>query len=111
MKVCSHTLAIAIRTDSVKEFVKAYRSRKHKPSFTALAEAGKPQRAGKKPKRKGISKKSGAQIKKLIADAEASGMEWQSQECDGTKLESDDSEHLDELSDSNVAHVIYFLIQ
>ena len=76
MKVCSHTLAIAMKTDSVKEFVKAYCSRKRKPNFAALAEAGKPHTTGKKPKRKGISKKSGARIKKRIADAETSGMEW-----------------------------------
>ena len=99
MKVCSHTLAIAMKTDSVKEFVKAYCSRKCKPSFTALAEAGKPHAAGKKPKRKGISKKTGAQIKKIIAVAETSSMEWQSRECDETQFASDDSEHLDKLSD------------
>ena len=95
MKVCSHTLAVAMKTDSLKELVKAYRSRKRKPSFTALAEAGKPPTAGKKPKRKGVSKKSGAQIKKMIADAKSS--EWHSRDCNETpQFESDESENLDD---------------
>lgn len=80
-------------TDSVKEFVKAHRSRKQKP---ALAEVGKPRTTGKKPKRKGILKRSGAQIRKIIAIAETSGMEWQVRGCHETQLES---EHMNELSD------------
>lgn len=60
---------------------------------------GKPRTTGKKPKRKGILKRSGAHIRIIIAVAETSGMEWQVRGCHETQLESDDSEHMDELSD------------
>ena len=77
-KVCSHTIAIAIKQESIEKFVKWYRTLKHTPNFSTLAEAGKPATAGKKPGRKGMSKKSSQQIKKFIVDAEEAGLEWQS---------------------------------
>ena len=57
MKVCSHTVAIAIKQESVDNFLKWYRTLKHTPNFTALAEAGKPATVGKRPERNGVSKK------------------------------------------------------
>ena len=82
MKVCSHTLAITMKTNSVNELVKSFRSRKCKPNFTALAEAGKPSTTGKKPKQKGMSKKGGAHIKNVITDAEKMGSVWKYREFD-----------------------------
>ena len=52
MKLCSHTVAVAIKTDSLRILLKRYRSLKCSPNFTALAEAGKPKSTGKKPMRK-----------------------------------------------------------
>lgn len=76
MKVCSHTVAIAIKQENVENLVKWYRTLKHTPNFSAFAEAGKPATAGKKPGRKGVSKKSSQQIKKFVVDAEEAGLEW-----------------------------------
>lgn len=78
MKVCSHTVAIAIKQESIENFLKWYRTLKHTPNFSALAEAGKPTTAGKKPGRKGVTKKSSQQIKKFVIDAEEAGLEWRS---------------------------------
>ena len=76
MKVCSHTVAIAIKQESFENLVKWYRTLKHTPNFSALAEVGKPATAGKKPGRKGVSKISSQQIKKFVVDAEEAGLEW-----------------------------------
>ena len=91
MKVCSHTVAIAIKQENVENLVKWYRTLKHTPNFSALAEAGKPATAGKKPGRKGVSKKSSQQIKKFVVDAEEAGLEWRSrgeeQQCSHDSLD------------------------
>ena len=75
MEVCSHTVAIAIKQESIENFLKWYRTLKRTPNFSALAEAGKPTTAGKKPGRKGVTKKSSQQIKKFVIDAEEAGLE------------------------------------
>lgn len=77
MKLCSHTIALAIKKDCVEKFLKWYRTMKYQPNFTTLAEAGKPSTAGKKSSRKGVSKKSAEYIRKLVADAEESNSTWQ----------------------------------
>lgn len=101
MKVCSHTVAIAIKQESIEKFVKWYRTLKHTPNFSALAEAGKPTTTGKKPGRKGVSKKSSQQIKKIV-DAEEAGLEWRSrgqEQCSHDSLDDvlEDPVHLTEL--------------
>jgi hypothetical protein len=77
MKLCSHTIALAIKKNCVEKFLKWYRTMKYQPNFTTLAEAGKPSTTGKKPTRKGVSKKGAEHIKKLVADAEESDLTWQ----------------------------------
>ena len=77
MKLCSHTIALAIKTDSVRDLLKWYRCRKFTPNFTALSEAGKPKSAGKKPARKGISKKCSKEISTIVREAEMSNVEWE----------------------------------
>ena len=77
MKLCSHTIALAIKKDCVENFLKWYRTMKYQPNFTTLAEAGKPSTAGKKPTRKGVSKKGAEHVRKLVADAEGSNSAWQ----------------------------------
>ena len=78
MKVCSHTVAIAIKQESIEIFLKWYRTLKRTPNLSALAEAGKPTTAGKKPGRKCVIKKSSQLIKKFVVDAEEAGLKWRS---------------------------------
>lgn len=78
MKLCSHTIALAIKKDCMEQFLKWYRTMKHQPNFTTLAEAGKPSMAGKKPTRKGVSKKGAEHIQKIVTDAEECNSAWQS---------------------------------
>ena len=77
MKLCSHTVALAIKTDRLHGLLKWHRSLKSSPNFTALAEAGKPKSAGKKPIRKGISKKCSKEISSFLRDAEMSNAQWE----------------------------------
>ena len=84
MKLCSHTVALAIKTGRLYHLLRWYRSLKCSPNFTALAEAGKPKSAGKKPVRKGISKKCSREISAFLRDAEMSNAKWEYR-CDATK--------------------------
>ena len=77
MKLCSHTIALAIKKDCVDKFLRWYRTMKYQPNFTTIAEAGKPSTAGKKPARKGVSKKSAEHIRRVLTGAEESHSEWQ----------------------------------
>ena len=77
MKICSHTVALALKTQCLSKFLKWFVTSKHSPNFTSLAEAGKPASAGKKPTRKGVSKKCSEQIKTIVADAEESSVQWE----------------------------------
>ena len=70
-KVCSHCVAIAIKTDSVSEFVKWFKKKKVQPNLTSIAEFGKPSSTGKKP-RKGTTKKTAEHIKTTLLSAEES---------------------------------------
>ena len=76
-KLCSHTIALGIKKDCVENSLKWYRTMKYQPNFTTLAEAGKPSTAGKKPTRKGESKKGAEHVRKLLAHAEGSNSAWQ----------------------------------
>ena len=76
MKICSHSVAIAIKLQCVDNLLKSYRTMKCTPNFTALAEAGKPATAGKKTVRKGVSKKCSREIKKFVMESEEAGLEW-----------------------------------
>lgn len=76
MKLCSHTVALAIKTDSLRNLLRWYCSLKCSPNFTALAEAGKPKSTGKKPVRKGMSKKCSKELSTLLKDAEMSNAKW-----------------------------------
>ena len=51
MKLCSHTIALAIKTDCVERW---YCTMKYQPKFATIADAGKPSTAGKKLARKGV---------------------------------------------------------
>ena len=70
-KMCAHTIAVAIKTGSVEEYLEWYMTKKGSgPKFTALAEARKPKSAGKK--RKGVTKKSDKKIKSIVSNADKS---------------------------------------
>jgi len=56
-KICSHTLAVAMKCHHVPALVRWCQTSKTKPNFTSLAESGKPLTAGKT-KRKAASKKA-----------------------------------------------------
>lgn len=71
-KVCSHTVAAAIKTDTLTSFVKWHKTLKSRPNFTVLAESGKPVGVGTKHKRKGISKKTSKQVHGFVSDASES---------------------------------------
>ena len=64
VKLCSHTIALAIKKDCMERSLKWYRTIKYQPNFTTLAEAEKPSTAGKKQTRKKVSKKGAEHIKK-----------------------------------------------
>ena len=76
MKICSHSVAIAIKLECVDNLLKSCRTMKCTPNFTALAEAGKPSTTGKKSVRKGVSKKCSQEIKRFVTDAEEAGLQW-----------------------------------
>lgn len=99
MKLCSHTIALAIKKNCVERLLKWYRTMKYQPNFTTLAEAGKPSTAGKKPSRKGVSKKGAEHIKKLVADAEESNLAWQPRGSHSGSQESYVSDDLHMLED------------
>lgn len=88
MKLCSHTVALAVKMDCTSKFVKWFQTMKRKPNFTALAESGKPATAGKKTARRGVSKKCAKAIRDIVTSAEDSEVEWVTRgaECedDGT---------------------------
>ena len=90
-KMCAHTIAVAIKTGSVEEYLKWYKTKKGSgPNFTALAEARKPKSAGKK--RKGVTKKSAKKIKSIVSNADESVWEYPHSNL-GT---SDDEAHDDD---------------
>ena len=76
MKLCSHTIALAIKTDSVRNLLRWYRSRKCTPNFTVLSEAGKPKSTGKSA-RKCVLKKTSKEISTIVREAEMSSAEWE----------------------------------
>ena len=87
-KICSHTVAVAVKTGNSEKQMKWYSTTKKKgPSMTAVAEAGKPATAGKK--RKGVSKKSSKHIKSIVSGAD-DGV-WHYPQC----LTDDDTLTLD----------------
>ena len=55
-RICSHTVAAALKAYDISSYVRWFKGLKVTPNFTNLAEHGRPQSAGKKP-RKGASKK------------------------------------------------------
>ena len=77
MKICSHTVALCIKLNCVDKFVKWYRTMKCKPNLTALVDTGKASGAGKKSARRGVSKKSSSEIKKVVANAEELNVQWE----------------------------------
>ena len=80
MKICSHIVALAIKQNCLTNLLKWYCTMKHIPNFTILAESGKPSTAGKKPMRKGITKRHSEQIQSIIAHAEEENPEWHTRE-------------------------------
>lgn len=63
VKICSHTIALAVKTHCLDTFLKWCGTLKCSRNFTLLAETGKPASAGKKPNRKGVLKKCSEPIK------------------------------------------------
>ena len=61
---------------------------KHIPNFTILVESGKPSTAGKKPMRKGITKRHAEKIQSIIAHAEEENLEWHTREESEMQLPS-----------------------
>ena len=70
-KVCSHTVACALKEDNIANFLRWYKGLKAKPNFTSLSEYGKPSSAGKKP-RKGVSKKRSKEVQNFISNTRES---------------------------------------
>ena len=77
MKICAHSLALAITEKSLNTFLKWHHNQSLLPNFTALSEYGKSKTAGKKPLQQGVTKKQTQQIKDVVQQAEESNMEWQ----------------------------------
>jgi len=69
MKICSHTVAVALRVGSVEELVRNYSKLKGTPNLTSVAEAGKPSTVGKKQRRKASSKTATKHVRKILAQA------------------------------------------
>ena len=97
-KICSHTLAVAMKMGCLEKFLHWYEMKKHQPNFTALAEVGKPSTTGKKSSRKGITKKNSKIVKKFVTEAAETG--W-SNRC----LQKDGSQNPFSVNISNNSHV------
>ena len=89
MKICSHTVALALKMQCLSKFLKWFATSRHSPNFTSLAEAGKPAPSGKKPTRKGVLKKCSEQIKTIVADAEELSVQWENRVDPITLYDSD----------------------
>ena len=48
MKICSHTVAVALKVDGIKNLVDHHSKTKSTPNLMSVAEAGKSSTAGKK---------------------------------------------------------------
>ena len=58
-KICSHTVAAAVKVGSIQELVSSHKKKlKTVPNLTCIAEAGKPSNVGKKPRRKASTKRN-----------------------------------------------------
>ena len=68
-KICSHTVAAALKNGTISGFTRWYQTLKCKPNFTKLSESGKPTTAGQKPKRKGAPKKVTKKVQNILASA------------------------------------------
>ena len=80
MRICSHIVALAIKQNCLTNLLKWYRTVKHIPNFTILAESGKPLTAGKTANAKGITIRHAEQIQSIIAYAEEENLEWHTRE-------------------------------
>ena len=74
MKICSHVVAVAQKSGRLDEYLRWYRKNHPQPNMTTLAESGLPKASiGKKPaKRKGVSRKTSAEIQNIIAETDES---------------------------------------
>jgi len=66
-KICAHTVAAALKSDSVVSFLHWYKGLKSKPNFSALADHGKPP-VGKKP-HKGVSKRKSRSVHNIVLNS------------------------------------------
>ena len=103
MKLCSHTVALAIKMECMKTFIKWYRTLKCKPNFTTLVETGKPSTAGKKSIRRGVSKKNSKEIKEIVANAEDSDLKWKTRGVEQSDDDADYDSTIDQPSSSQLA--------
>lgn len=91
LKLCSHTVALAIKMECMDRFTKWHSTIKYKPNVTALVETGKPSSAGKKSARRGVSKKNAKEIKQSIAYAEDAGLKWKTRGAEDSGSSEEDS--------------------
>ena len=70
MRICSHTVAVAVKADSVQQLVGWHRKSKFTANLTCVAEEGKPSGVGKKAHRKASSKAATKRIRKIVAQAQ-----------------------------------------
>ena len=69
-KICAHTVAASVKAGKMDSFINHYKRLKYQPNFTILAEGGKPNTTGKKPTRKGVSKKVSQHIQAIMDEAD-----------------------------------------
>ena len=67
-RVCSHTVAAALKMDTVAGYIQWLSGQKVSSRFTSLSNYGKPQSAGKKPC-KGSSKKTSKEVSAIVLNA------------------------------------------
>ena len=69
MRICSHTVAVAVKTGSIQQLVRWHKKSKFAANLTCVAEEGKPSGVGKKAHRKAASKAATKRIRKIVAHA------------------------------------------
>ena len=73
-KICSHSVAVALKNDRIDELIHWFKTLKSKPNLTVLSESGKPSGVGKTPRRKASSKESTKRVREVLAGADEAGI-------------------------------------
>ena len=82
-KICSHTIAVALKCNQLDKVIRWYRTMKCKPNSTAVAETGKPSSTGKKSRRKASSKQGTKHVRELLATVEESSFRSRAPQSSG----------------------------